>query len=325
LQRAVAENTFQHVAGNFLRFNFGMTTAADGKVTFTKKRSGAQWLATLERSIYPKIGSTALVDLKRSKIMDLFDAIYVDRPATAEQVLMIIRAVLNWHSIRDEDYTNPIVRGMARKRSKVRRDRKLTDDEIRDIFRALDRVDDCLSRFTKALFYSTCRRSEIADMHASEIKGDVWTIPGSRYKTATGHEVPLTKQMKALIGDRQGYIFSTTADGRQGYRRFSRGKEELDSAIAGIRKAEGRPAIEKFTFHDIRRCGRSLLARIGISLDHAERVLGHALPGIVATYDVHRYLDEKRFALEKLGAEIDRIVAPLPGPKVVPFKGGASC
>ena len=51
----------------------------------------------------------------------------------------------------------------------------------------------------------------------------------------------------------------------------------------------------------------------GVSGDVAERVLGHVVQGIKRTYDRHDYLAEKRDALEKLGAAIERILNPPTG------------
>jgi hypothetical protein len=47
-----------------------------------------------------------------------------------------------------------------------------------------------------------------------------------------------------------------------------------------------------------------------VSPDHAERILGHAIPGVRGTYDRHEYADEKRDALEKLSALAERILHP---------------
>jgi integrase len=57
--------------------------------------------------------------------------------------------------------------------------------------------------------------------------------------------------------------------------------------------------VAAFTPHDLRRTGRTGLAKLGVKIDIAERVLDHARERIEATYDVHDYIDEKRTALEK--------------------------
>ena len=46
------------------------------------------------------------------------------------------------------------------------------------------------------------------------------------------------------------------------------------------------------------------MSRAGVSSEHAERVMGHAIPGIEGIYDRHAYFDEKRIALENLASLI---------------------
>ena len=72
-----------------------------------------------------------------------------------------------------------------------------------------------------------------------------------------------------------------------------------------------------WVLHDLRRSARSLLSRCNVPGDHAERVLGHVIPGVRGTYDRFEYRDEKRDALEKLDALVERILRP--GEKVVGF------
>ena len=54
------------------------------------------------------------------------------------------------------------------------------------------------------------------------------------------------------------------------------------------------------------------MVRAGVRPDISERVLGHVIAGVEGTYDRHSYADEKRDALEKLAAMIERILEPLP-------------
>jgi hypothetical protein len=52
------------------------------------------------------------------------------------------------------------------------------------------------------------------------------------------------------------------------------------------------------------------MSRAGINADIAERCLGHAIPGVRATYDRHAYHAEKLQAFEALAAQIGRIINP---------------
>jgi hypothetical protein len=55
------------------------------------------------------------------------------------------------------------------------------------------------------------------------------------------------------------------------------------------------------------------MSRAGVSSEHAERVLGHVIPGVEGVYDRHAYFAEKAHALAKLAALIERIVYPPEG------------
>jgi hypothetical protein len=52
------------------------------------------------------------------------------------------------------------------------------------------------------------------------------------------------------------------------------------------------------------------MSRAGVPSDHAERCLGHVIPGVRGVYDRHEYYKEKAQAFEALAAQIERIVNP---------------
>jgi integrase len=286
-------------------------------------RTGDDRKATLERLVYPALGSRPIADIRRSDVVRLLDKIEDDSgPVMADQTLAFIRRVFNWHASRDDDFRSPIVRGMARTKPKSRaRKRTLTDDEIRDVWTALDNAPDlpsCYPRYIRSLLLTATRRTEAARMNSAEIDRDVWTIPGERYKTKLDHVVPLTAAALALIGDKpEGFkgnawfIFSTTS-GKLPFSGFSKAKRELDKEIAKRRKAEERDPMPNWTLHDLRRTARSLMSRARVPTDYAERCLGHVIGGVRETYDRYEYLDEKRQALEALARLIGRIVTGQP-------------
>jgi len=147
-------------------------------------------------------------------------------------------------------------------------------------------------------------------MNSAEIDGDLWTIPAARYKGNHDHVIPLTQQVRALIGDKpKGFVFSTT-EGKRPFSGFSKAKADLDKEIAKTRKADGRPKMPRWVLHDLRRTGRTLMSRAGVPDDHAERAIGHVIGGVRETYDRWSYIDEKRRALEALAGLVDRILDP---------------
>jgi integrase len=295
-------------------------------------RTADQIEATFDRLVKPRIGKIGIYELRRSSVVEMLDEIDDENGAVmADRVLALVRKAFNWHATRDDDFTPPIVKGMARTKPKERAARRvLADDEIRDLWAALETVDapDCYATFVKTLLLTATRRNEAADMHTSEIEGDVWTIPGDRYKTKLDHVVPLTPAARALIGgkppqaSKSWFVFSTSVsgpvgamkrDGAVAFSGFSKAKAELDKTIAAIREREGREPIAGWTLHDLRRTARSLMSRAKVPTDHAERALGHVMGGVRETYDRYEYLDEKRAAFEALAALVERILQPVAG------------
>jgi integrase len=289
---AAAENTLQSVCENYF--------AREGK----KLRTIAERQKTLRRLVYLKLGARQIDDIRRSDIVRLLDKIEDDNgPVMADHTLAYLRKVLNWQASRSDDFKSPIVRGMARTKPKERaRDRVLTDDEMRKIWKAAGKMQNGFGYFVKYLLLTAVRRDEAANMRRSELEGDVWVIPAARYKGKHDHEVPLSKAAQAVLhavpkignGD---LVF--THDGERAIGGFSKFKRKLDE-LSG---AKG------WTLHDLRRTARSLMSRAGVPSDHAERCLGHVINGVRGVYDRHEYAAEKAVAFEKLAEQVAAITA----------------
>jgi integrase len=283
-----------------------------------KLRSAGMIEAQLERLVKPRIGKVGIYEVKRSHISKMLSEIAEENgPRMADLALAYTRKAFSWYEVNghDDDFKSPIVRGMARgKPSEQARDRVLDDDEIKDLWAALDTIREpaCFPNYVKFLLLTACRRNEVADMHADELNGDVWTIPKDRYKTKRDHVVPLSAAARQLIGTPKGdggFLFSTT-DGDVAFSGFSKAKDALDEAIAKVRKNAGRKPMQPWTFHDLRRTARSLMSRAGVPADHAERCLGHVIAGVRGVYDRHEFATEKRAAFEALAATVAGILDP---------------
>src|SRR5205823_6622341 len=144
--------------------------------------------------------------------------------------------------------------------------------------------------------------------------GRVWALPASRSKTKVEVVRPLSRSALELLDAQpriRGCPYVFTVNGIAPSQHFSERKAKLERASG----------VTGWCIHDLRRTARSLLSRAGVNADVAERCLGHAIPGVRATYDRHRYVDEMRHAFEALAAEIDRIVNPPAGDVVVLRRG----
>jgi integrase len=316
-QAAAAENTFKSVAEEYLRRECGMKRDED-KVTFKsdKLRSGAWRYGVLERLVYKSIGDRPITEIKRSDIVRLLDKIDAGEmtsadgkpvkggPVMADQTLAVIRKIMNWWATRSDDFRSPIVRGMARTKPRERaRQRTLTDDELRAIWKTAEAGDGPFKPFIQFLLLTAARRSEAACLTNAELSNDDWTLPSFRNKTKNDLVRPLSTEawrilsrVPRIVGC--DFIFST--DGKSPIGGFSKFKKDFDRECG----------VEGWTLHDLRRTARSLMSRTGVNSDIAELCLGHVIGGVRGTYDRYSYYAEKQRAYDGLAAQICRIVAP---------------
>lgn len=277
------------------------------------RRSADEIERTFKVYVRPRLGDRSIYSLVRSDVVKMLDDIAKNNgPVMADRVLAHVRKAFNWHATRDDDFTPPIVRGMARTSPKaLARKRTLADDEIREIWSAMEdaRVSEPFTNVLRSILLTAQRPGEVSGMNAAELDGDVWIIPAARYKTNVQHAVPITRDARRYIGTRtNGFMFSSK-DGRKPFNNWSNAKEALDAVIAERRKKASKPAMENWTPHDLRRTARTLMSRAKVPSDHAEVVLGHVPPGVRKTYDRWSYPEEKRDALNKLAALVRKILA----------------
>jgi integrase len=303
-QQLASGNTFRAVAREYLKREGGRLRSADWR------------RRTLERLVYKTLGDRPIAEIKRSEVIRLLDKIEAGElkdgegepikggPVMADRTLALIRKIMNWHATRSDDFRSPIVRGMARVKAKERaRERTLTDDELRAVWKAADADKGPFGPFVQFLLLTAARRNEAAEMERSELAGSDWTLPASRNKTKVDLVRPLSQAGQNALARAPKlanckFFFST--DGLHPISGFSWFKENFDQ-VSGV---------TGWTLHDLRRTARSLMSRGGVNSDHAERCLGHVIAGVRGTYDRHEYHAEKQRAFETLAMQIDLIVNP---------------
>jgi integrase len=265
-----------------------------------KLRSAGWRKSVLDRLVYPTLGARPIAEVRRSEIVGLLDRIEEGSgPSMATLTLAIIRRVMNWHATRSDDYSSPIVRGMARtQRSEQARDRILSDDELRKIWKADGGL---FGDYVRFLLLTAARRNEAAQMTWAELQGRDWTLPARRNKTGVDLVRPLSRAAQAILQtlpNAEGFVWSTNGKTVPigGFTHF---KRQLDAASG----------THGWTLHDLRRTARSLMSRAGVPSDHAERCLGHVIGGVRGVYDRHEYHAEKQQAFEALAGIIERIVS----------------
>ena len=324
--------TLKAVCEDYLVREGGMKREAHDKATFTDKgklRSAPYRLKFFERVVYPdKMAGRPIQEIKRSELVKLLDRIEDERGAqAAHQALAFLSRLFSWYASRNDDFRSPIVRGMGRVKPRERaRKRVLNDEEIRDVWTALDRnfqIPMCFKKLVRILLLTAVRRTKAARMawhemehlRRDDFEGDVWTCPAVRMKGNVDHAVPLTPAVWDIIGERMNgtkarpFVFSTS-DGKMPFSGYSKAKRALNGTMAELRIAEGRGPMPSWQLRDLRRTAKTLMQRAGVRPDISERTLAHVIQGVEGVYDRYEYLKEKHDALLALAGLIDRILNP---------------
>jgi integrase len=274
-------------------------------------RRGGEVAAIIRTRLLPSWGDRPLDELRRRDLTALLDPIIGEgKLQAAHKVREVALRVLNWAADRGDIEINFMASASrGRKRAGIlrrsRRDRVLSDDEIRAIWAASELVSP-FGAIVRLALLTGQRRDEIAGMEWAELDlgAGLWVIPAGRYKTGIEHAVPLPSSTVALLRSLprvcERYVFSTRPGTR--FSGYSKAKAALD------RWAE----VRGWRLHDARRTVRTRLAALRVDPDTAERVLGHVIGGVRGVYDRHAYLDEKRDALERWAAHLAGIVGPPP-------------
>jgi integrase len=196
--------------------------------------------------------------------------------------------------------TNP-VQGTARVDEGASRERVLTHDELRKVWRNLG--EDKFSDIVRLLLLTGQRRGEISALAWSEVdlaKGMI-ILPPARTKNKRQHELPLSRQALAII-ERQPrrnsseFLFSDV----KGYKDWDTGKTKLDERIQ----------IAPWRLHDLRRTCATQLGELGVQPHHIEAILNHYSghrAGVAGVYQRAKYEPEMRDALQRWADHLDKI------------------
>jgi integrase len=201
-----------------------------------------------------------------------------------------------------------------------KRDRTLSDNEIKEIWEGCDELGSPFGPFVRALLLTAQRREEVATMKWADLDLEddepTWTLPREATKADRAHGVPLAPAVVEIlqsVPEVGSYVFSTGRRGDKAISGFSAAKRRIDK-LTGL---------DGWTFHDLRRTAASGMARLNVPPHVLSRVLNHSpgnAEGVTAIYNRHGYEPEKRQALDAWARHVQSLIKPTDD-KVVPFSG----
>lgn len=272
----------------------------------------------IDTYLLPVWRHTPYRSIKKADVAALLDSIAIQRkaPVMANRVHALISTILNFavkKGLLPDDYPNPC-RNID-KHKEQSRDRVLSDDEVRKLWKALERFPEPKATIYR-LILATCQRGgEVKQMQWKQIEDGIWTIPAEVTKNGKEQQLPLpsavqewVKQLKPLAG-KSKFVFPARA--KSGHVTW------MQKANKRLRKASGL----EFTPHDLRRTGATNLARLGVDDVIIAKILNHkwADRQVTSIYNRDSRLPEVKVALERWGERLQQVVTGKKG-KVVQMR-----
>ena len=271
----------------------------------------------MDADVLPSIGNLKFQQVTTRKLVLFLEQI-VQRGAKvhANKILSTLKQMYNYGISKGIVDINPLqhTKAMDVGGKEIPRERNLSMLEVKQLWSYLDSDSHRMTQYTilaiKLLILSGCRLSEVREARWNEFNFNerLWTIPKERYKTGIEHKVYLTDLMfelltklKSLAGD-SCFILPSTDKPKE--------KPLSDKALGrAILRSQGKIGIEKFTIHDLRRTFASRMAdTLDIDIVVIEKLLGHKLPKIMATYQKDEMLGKRQYALEAWSDKIQMLV-----------------
>lgn len=192
-------------------------------------KANAQWLATLETYVFPKMGKRPAAAVDQADILRALGPIWIAKPETARRVKQRIRTVLDWARANGMgDGAHPvdgIERALPRQTDQDKHHAALPYAELPSLWQRLVAANGFGVLALRFLILTAARSGEVRGATWDEINLEdrVWTVPADRMKAGREHRVPLTEAVCAILSEAQSltlrpdepFVFQSTRAGKQ--------------------------------------------------------------------------------------------------------------
>ena len=271
-------------------------------------KRGRETESVIQRHLIPAWGHRVIPEIDRLDLRDVTRPLLADKPMAAVRLHEVAKALFYWAVNEGFLKASPFAR-MKAPVEKFPREHNLKHPELKRLWAACEATAYPVGPLVKILALTLQRRNEVARMQWPEIDLDKaqWILPAERSKSKRAHIVPLSRPVVQIIKNLPRfvggpYVFTTT-EGRIPVSGFSKLKTRLDQAAR----------VTDWRLHDLRRTGRSEMARLKVDDVVAERILNHVPRGLAKVYNQYQYVDEKRAALDLWARELEKITKPTKG------------
>ena len=269
----------------------------DRRPRWHSPRSAAQWEASLRDYALPVIGHKPVGEITVADILHVLSPLWDTKQETARRVKHRLSAVMDWAVIEGHRPDNPVERCAARlpkQNDQSKNFRAVPHTEVADAVAVVR--NSAAWPVTRACFefavLTACRPEEARSALWSEIRDDVWTVPGVRTKSRLEFRVPLSTMALLVLNearelsDCNGLIFPSRS-----------GRTLSNSAM---RRMLIRVGVDS-TVHGFRSSFRNWCAESGVSDEVAETCLAHVPNKVAAAHRRTDLIDLRREVMEQWG------------------------
>ncbi len=279
---------------------------------------GKQWLACLERHVFPVFGHRPANDIEAADIIEALLPIWQDIPETARRVRHRVCQVLDfahargWRRLEAPSTGGSLKagRGLPRQTGE-KQNRKAMPWRDVPAFVASLRTRPSFGRLAVELTILTAARSQearLARWEEFDLKAALWTIPAERMKRGKAHAVPLSSAAKNLIERAAAFRMADQPFVFPG----ATGGEMSDMTMLKVLRDAG----QDYHVHGFRSAFTDWAAEHDFSDAVVEAALAHKTADATqAAYRRTSYLDQRRKLMEAWGAFVAS-----GGGKVVPLR-----
>lgn len=258
-----------------------------------RKDGGKEIRRMFEKDVLPMIGHLAVADVRKGHITEITDALLlrgVNR--MAKLILALVRQMFRYAVDRDIIEFDPTasIRKSKIGGKSVERDRVLNEDEIRELYRKLPNAN--MIESTECAIWimlsTCCRVGELSKARWEHIDfaAKTWLIPDEHSKNGKPHTIYLSdfalRQFERLLEHRESdtWIFlDRTKTNHVCEKSISKQINDRQTDRVRSNKSQHKDALRlsggKWTPHDLRRTGATLMGNLGVLPDVIEKCLNH--------------------------------------------------
>jgi len=187
--------TFKNCAEQYLKLHLD---------SFGNAKHRRQWIDTLAKYTYPKIGGMTVADITPADVLRCVEPIWIEKQVTASRILQRVSRIFDYAVARQYRADNPaahVTEALPRPKNGNAHHAAMPYAGLPAFMAELRARKSVAAPALEFLILTAARSGEVLGAEWSEIdlKAKTWTIPASRMKAGNEHRVPLCERAVAIL------------------------------------------------------------------------------------------------------------------------------